>query len=488
MSVQNDLLWKLVESAMPHMDDQWQADYQELLRTPVNPDASKEAQELLSFLYKAKGKHILSGQHEYLEDPNGKCSQVYAKTGVYPMVKGVEFGGITGQSDETLYQQRQVVVNAAIAWHKTGGIVTATYHATIPGQANVWDKVQTGLNQLSFNEIVTPGTPQYNALIEDIDQVAEHLKVLRDAGIPILWRPYHEMNGGWFWWGAKTNFSDLWEIMYDRYTNFHGLNNLLWVWAPNASLSTNDKASGYYVGHNRVDVLGMDIYNGSYSAEFYYELKKLGRCKPFAITENGQLPSMIGLWLKQPEYSWFLTWGSYLTGTNSDAVIKATFSSPYVLNRGETLDTVKGELCDTLVGNGAYGNYYAGKNFDTFKTGKVVPAIDFNWYGGTPIGVFTMSAIWGAYLKPRYSEEYTIHVNASDGVRLTINGERVIDDWTDHATRESTATIKLEAGKYYYIKLEYYNNGDKDAQVHLLWSSASQTKEVIPQTCLYNGL
>ena len=55
--------------------------------------------------------------------------------------------------------------------------------------------------------------------------------------MPVLWRPYHEMNGDWFWWGKKTGPSGhraLWRMMYDRFVNYHGLNNLLWVWNANA--------------------------------------------------------------------------------------------------------------------------------------------------------------------------------------------------------------------------------------------------------------
>ena len=75
-----------------------------------------------------------------------------------------------------------------------------------------------------------------NCLKAGVDKIAGYLKELQDAEIPVLWRPYHEMNGDWFWWGKKKGedgYKKLWSMMYDRFVNFHGLNNLLWVFNTN---------------------------------------------------------------------------------------------------------------------------------------------------------------------------------------------------------------------------------------------------------------
>ncbi|NJJ38389.1 glycosyl hydrolase [Paenibacillus apii] len=191
-----------------------------LLKEPVNPNISPSARALLSYLYQLQGKAIISGQHEYLESPNQFSPYIFSVTGKYPKLKGVEFGAINGQSDQTTYNQRANVVNACKDWVlNKGGIITATYHAAFPGTANTWANVQADCTPEQFEPIITPGTDLYNALIEDIDQVAVHLKALRDADVPVLWRPYHEMNGTWFWWGGQPKFNNLWEIMYSRYVN-----------------------------------------------------------------------------------------------------------------------------------------------------------------------------------------------------------------------------------------------------------------------------
>lgn len=169
-----------------------------------------------------------------MESPDELSNKVQKISQAYVGVHGYEMGAISGQSDATEAAQRKNVVDSAIRWDRSGGIVTMTFHEALPGRPLTWANVQAKVSQAEFNKYVTPGTAQYNLLIADLDKVAVSLKQLRDAGVPVLWRPYHEMNGDWFWWGNKTNFNQLWNIMYDRFTNTHQLNNLLWVWSPNA--------------------------------------------------------------------------------------------------------------------------------------------------------------------------------------------------------------------------------------------------------------
>ncbi len=93
------------------------------------------------------------------------------------------------------------------------------------------------------------------------------------------------------------------------------------------------------------------------------------------------------------------------------------------------------------------------------------------------------SARWEGKIEPKFSEEYNFHTISNDGVRLWINGEQIINNWTDHSETEDTGKIKLEAGKKYDIKLEYFYNGGQGV-TKLLWSSANQSKEIIPSRAL----
>jgi hypothetical protein len=93
------------------------------------------------------------------------------------------------------------------------------------------------------------------------------------------------------------------------------------------------------------------------------------------------------------------------------------------------------------------------------------------------------SARWTGFIVPKFSEEYAFHTVSNDGVRLWVNGQQVINNWTDHSATEDVGKIKLEAGRRYDIKLEYFYAGGQ-ATMKLLWSSRSQPKEVVPQSQL----
>ena len=87
-------------------------------------------------------------------------------------------------------------------------------------------------------------------------------------------------------------------------------------------------------------------------------------------------------------------------------------------------------------------------------------------------------------MQPLYSETYRFYTLSDDGVRLWVNGQLLINNWTDHPTTENSGTIALTAGQKYDVKLEYYDH-TRNAVAKLLWSSTSQTKQPIPQSQLF---
>jgi len=101
-----------------------------------------------------------------------------------------------------------------------------------------------------------------------------------------------------------------------------------------------------------------------------------------------------------------------------------------------------------------------------------------------PMEADTFSVRWTGLVSPRFSEVYTFYTESDDGVRLWVNGQLLIDNWTDHAPQEDSGTIELAAGKKYEIKMEMYENGG-GAVARLFWESPSQTKEIVPQECLF---
>ncbi|MBE0337379.1 glycosyl hydrolase [Paenibacillus sp. 23TSA30-6] len=299
---------------------------------PVNSRASAKARQLLTYLSNVPEGTLISGQHDYLEAPDEQNNKLQQISGQYAGLHGYEFGGLANQSHAALQEQRQRVVDSAIQWSQSGGIVAVTFHQALPGKPKTWKNVQTKLSQAEFNHYITPGTPQYRQLIADIDEVALSLKTLRDADVPVLWRPYHEMNGNWFWWGNKQNYVQLWNVMYDRFVNVHHLDNLLWVWSPNAPNAYSTPYNGTFPGINRVDILAADIYNNDYKASYYTGLLKLAQGKPIGIGESNILPSANVL-KNQPTWAYAMTWGKELSTTNSQSTIRTFMNQNNIITR-----------------------------------------------------------------------------------------------------------------------------------------------------------
>lgn len=455
---------------------------------PVNPSASKEAKLLLRNLVNLTGKGILSGQHDYLESPDEQNHKLKHTSGETAVLHGYELGAINNQSQKTIASQRQAVVNSAIEWHEEGGIVAMTFHQSLPGTSPEWSNVSRNLSQEKFNAYVTPGTAQYNSLISDLDEVAEYLGQLRDAGVPVLWRPYHEMNGGWFWWGQKNNFSTLWNIIYDRFVNTHKLDNLLWVWNPNAPNKWSDPYKNYYPGEDKVDILAADIYDNDFKQSYYEDLLKLADGKPIGIGESGQLPSPEVLSSTQNKWVYMMTWGKMLTENNTPERIKSFMKAPFTVSREDYILTAGESTIAPVTSTGLKGEYYNNVDLE----GKAVVTrndrkIDFNWHGNSPAEAINedhFSARWKGQIKPKYSEKYTFSASSDDGVRVWIDGKLIIDNWRHQSATLRKGSIQLTAGKLYDIKVEYYEN-QGDANIRLLWESTSQKQQVIPQAALF---
>lgn len=457
---------------------------------PINPLASEEAIQLLNDLANFSGKGIMAGQHDYLESPDELNNKVKNTSGEHAVLHGYELGAITNQSKATIASQRQAVVDSAIKWSREGGIVAMTFHQSLPGTSPKWSNVSMKLSQEKFNAYVTPGTSQYQSLMADFDEIAIYLGDLRDAGVPVLWRPYHEMNGNWFWWGGKDNFNVLWNLMYDRLVNTHKLNNLLWVWNPNAPNEWSAPYQAYYPGADKVDVLAADIYNNDYKQSYYEDLLKLAAGKPIGIGESGELPNPDKLSKTQNQWVYTMTWGKMLTENNTLQQIRNFMSHRYIVSREDymVITAATRNKAAKVLRNGLSGEYF--NNADLSDQPVVTRndnKIDFNWQGESPatgVEQDVFSVRWKGKVKPVYSEKYTFSVSSDDGVRVWIDGKLIIDDWRDHSATLSKGSIELTAGNLHDIKIEYYENRG-DANIRLMWESPRQKQTVIPQNALF---
>jgi mannan endo-1,4-beta-mannosidase len=282
-------------------------------RAPVAPDASEEAVKLLDFIYSISGKQTISGQHCAPLVGSTRLSVAHRMTGHYPALFGQDFGfSYPGYWDGINYRQR--IVDEAIIRNDEGFIITIMWHAVPPTQdepVSFRESIQSDLTDEEWKELVTPGTLLNERWKSQVDVIAWFLKQLQYAKVPVLWRPYHEMNGGWFWWGQKKGddgYKKLWQMMFDRFVNFHGLNNLIWVYNTNEFKEGVDPLDTYYPGDAYVDIIATDVYSEGFNQVNYDQILELAGDKPVALGEVGTPPTLAKL-QEQPRWTWFMRWG-----------------------------------------------------------------------------------------------------------------------------------------------------------------------------------
>ena len=155
------------------------------------------------------------------------------------------------------------------------------------------------------------GTWENKVFTEDLKNAAAYLKLLRDADIPVLWRPFHEAAGGWFWWGKDAaSFKSLWIAMFN-YFKTEGLDNLIWVW------TTEGDDADWYPGDQYVDIVGRDIYNKETAdcvSEYTSIAGNYGN-KIVSLSECGTVGLISEQWASGARWSWFMPW---YDGTNED--------------------------------------------------------------------------------------------------------------------------------------------------------------------------
>jgi mannan endo-1,4-beta-mannosidase len=280
---------------------------------PVTPSPSAEASSLLKYLYEISGNHTLAGQHAVPLLRTARLVEAERAGGKLPAVFGMDFGfDSTGTWDGINF--RQNIVDDAIQKSREGYLIVLMWHAVRPIEdepVKFSSSIQGKLTDAQWRDLITPGTEINERWKSQVDVIAYFLKQLRDAHVPVLWRPYHEMNGGWFWWGKKSGadgYKKLYRMMFDRLARFHKLNNLIWVYGPNEVTPPHvDGYEVYYPGDDVVDVLATDVYSTNFARGQYEQLLSVAKNKPIAIAESGSVPSPDVL-KEQPRWAWFMYW------------------------------------------------------------------------------------------------------------------------------------------------------------------------------------
>lgn len=288
-----------------------------------NPNATENTQRLYDYLCSLSGINTLSGQMEstWMGSPDYELNYIYEHTGKYPAIRGLDY----------MHDDFKGVNQRAIEWWNKGGIVTIMWHTGCDFYGEWADAMDDKIED--WDAVLTEGTAEHEAFVAGMDKAAKALLELQEAGVPVIWRPFHEFDGRWFWWGKghREDFIALWKLMYDRYTNHWGLNNLIWV----LPYSGNGYAyPNWYPGDEYCDILGADSYAGGVQNGLYQKLTMVSQNKPYCFHECGTNPTAEEL--QTTPWIWFMTWHtSYVTDGNTPEALNALYNSEYVLTLDE---------------------------------------------------------------------------------------------------------------------------------------------------------
>ncbi|MBQ3136389.1 MAG: mannan endo-1,4-beta-mannosidase A and B [Clostridia bacterium] len=289
-----------------------------------NQNSSTETIVLYDYIADTERNAVISGQQEstWMGSADYETDYIYEASGKLPVIKGFDY----------MNDDFDGVNERAIKWHEKGGIVTICWHCGSDFSGEWKHCKETDI--ADWEKALTEGTEEYEKLVSGMDKGARALKELEAKGIPVLWRPFHEFDGDWFWWsrGGSECFKKLWKLMYDRYTNYHGLDNLIWVLGYSHKMQN---VKDWYPGDEYCDIIGADTYDIKIIHKLYRKMKGVTDApKPLCLHECGENPTEKDL--KISPWNYFMTWHTeYLTDTNTPEEIKALYNSELVLTMSE---------------------------------------------------------------------------------------------------------------------------------------------------------
>ena len=349
--------------------------------------ATKEAKSLMSYMASVYGSHTISGQQEiYQGGPHGFETEIeYIRdlTGETPAIRGFDFLN----EANILYGSEDGTTDRIIKWctsanqYGSAGIATASWHLTVPKDFDNykvgdkidwnsatyegWNSDKSGtVSSFKTENVLVEGTKENEYYMACLKKLSESLLKIQDAGVPLIFRPLHEAEGGggeqgsWFWWGTGGSkvYKELWKLTYKTLTEDYGIHNLIWEWNGYDYATSGD----WYPGDEYVDLVGYDKYSCTkYLAEnnwqaslehddtaagkTYWSLVNLtNKSKMVALAECDCISTLTNLQTEHATWLYFCPW--YDGGSDN-----INFVSNEIFNRKEDLkEMYQSDYCITL--------------------------------------------------------------------------------------------------------------------------------------------
>jgi mannan endo-1,4-beta-mannosidase len=253
------------------------------LFSQIDKNATKETKTLYQNLKKISKKHILFGHQHALEYGHGwsnepNKSDVKSVTGSHPAVVGIDFSGFSGHSKEEIENTKAVLKKNVIDTYERGGITTVSWHFLNPASEGgfYW---KDSISKPAMSLIKKGGShhEQYKEILKTIAAFANSVKAKDGTLAPMIFRPFHEFDGDWFWWGkpytSREDFIEVWQFTVSYLRDTLGVHNFIYAFSPDNRFNTEAEYLERYPGDHYVDLFGMDDY-GDFGRDGKYDLDK----------------------------------------------------------------------------------------------------------------------------------------------------------------------------------------------------------------------
>lgn len=288
----------------------------------IDPKATKETKALYQNLHKLARRHILFGHqhateygHGWNRDPDR--SDVKSVSGSHPAVIGVDFSGLSGRSPEAIGRATELLRQQITNTYNRGGVTTVAWHFSNPVTPQTGFYWKDSVSAPAVPNLLPGGSHhgQYKAILQTVGNLAGSVTGKDGKLAPLLFRPYHELDGGWFWWGKphcqRDEFIALWRFTVAYLRDSLRVHNFIYTFSPDCLFKTEAEYLDRYPGDDWVDMVGMDNYadfgrNGRYNLPA--GITKLKIVSDYA-RKAGKLAAFTETGLESiPDTTWWTGW------------------------------------------------------------------------------------------------------------------------------------------------------------------------------------
>ncbi len=269
----------------------------------ADPMATPRTKALFNNLQKAAlERKILFGHQDdlaygvgWVQVPGG--SDVRFTCGDYPAVYGWELGNLEHDSvaniDRVNFKKMKTWIREG---YQRGGVITLSWHLdNYHTGGSAWDTTAAVRD-------ILPGGRAHEAYKQDLDRLADFVNDLRSGPlfrrhhIPVIFRPFHEHTGAWFWWGkthtSPEDFKALWKFTVSYLRDEKKVHHLLYSFSTSYNFDDEAGMLEFYPGDEWVDMLGIDFYAYNNNPETWAEFRKVQTILVQTAEKRGKVPAL----------------------------------------------------------------------------------------------------------------------------------------------------------------------------------------------------